>query len=178
MWERAPLEEFEARRVAGANPGTLVRSEFVVGDDRWTFRYRKAIPTRPVCTVCHAKDITPGVTDALDHQYPENRARISGGRHSRRIIDHAAGAISIGQPGPVPGVSHLGSKSPVGLGNPHADARTALPNPRPRLPGFHGVSPRRSGCMNGNRPFSRLGNRSMPDHVLDPRASSFENLSG
>ena len=90
-WELAVLRDFEARKAAGEDPGTLDHAEMVVGDGQRTFRYMKAIPTQPVCIVCHGTSIAPEVTARLDTLYPKDQAR-------GFEIGDIRGAFSIVQP--------------------------------------------------------------------------------
>ena len=92
-WELAVLHEFEARKAAGEDPATLDHAEIVGEDGQRTFRYMKAIPTQPVCIVCHGASIAPEVTARLDALYPEDRAR-------GFSIGDIRGAFSITQPVP------------------------------------------------------------------------------
>ena len=92
-WELAVLHDFEARKAAGEDPGTLDHAETVVADGQRTFRYMKAIPTQPVCTVCHGTSIAPEVMARLDALYPEDRAR-------GFTVGDIRGAFSITQPVP------------------------------------------------------------------------------
>lgn len=92
-WELAVLRDFEARKAAGEDPGTLDHAEIVAGEGRRTFRYMKAIGTQPVCTVCHGTSIAPEVAARLDALYPEDRAR-------GFAVGDIRGAFSIAQPMP------------------------------------------------------------------------------
>jgi len=92
-WELAVLRDFEARKAAGEDPGTLDHAEFVAGDGQRTFRYMKAIGTQPVCITCHGTSIAPEVAAKLDTLYPEDRAR-------GFEIGDIRGAFSITQPVP------------------------------------------------------------------------------
>ena len=92
-WELAVLRDFEARKTAGEDPGTLDHAEFVFRDGQRTFRYMKSIRTRPVCTVCHGTGIKPEVAATLDALYPEDRAR-------GFEVGDIRGAFSIIQPAP------------------------------------------------------------------------------
>lgn len=69
-WERAVLEEFEARKAAGEKPDTLVKAELVDG----AFRFMKAIPTGNPCLNCHGGDIAPEVGARLKALYPQDQA--------------------------------------------------------------------------------------------------------
>ena len=90
-WELAVLRDFEDRKAAGEDPATLDHAEMVVGDGQRIFRYMKAIPTQPVCIVCHGTSIAPEVTARLDALYPEDRAR-------GFEVGDIRGAFSIAQP--------------------------------------------------------------------------------
>ena len=92
-WELAVLHDFEARKAAGEDPGTLDHAEIVAGDGQRTFRYMKAIGTQPVCIVCHGTSIAPEVTARLDALYPDDRAR-------GFEVGDIRGAFSITQPVP------------------------------------------------------------------------------
>lgn len=92
-WELAVLRDFERRQRAGEDPSTLERAEFVVRDGRRTFRYLKAIPTQPLCTVCHGSRIAPAVAAAVNRLYAEDRAR-------GFEVGDIRGAFSISQPAP------------------------------------------------------------------------------
>ena len=92
-WELTVLRDFEVRKAAGEDPGTLDHAEIVVADGQRTFRYMKAIGTQPVCTVCHGTTIAPEVTARLDALYPEDRAR-------GFAVGDIRGAFSIAQPVP------------------------------------------------------------------------------
>ena len=92
-WELAVLRDFEARKAAGEDPGTLDHAEFVAVDGERTFRYMKAIGTQPVCITCHGTTIAPEVTAKLDALYPDDRAR-------GFEVGDIRGAFSITQPVP------------------------------------------------------------------------------
>ena len=92
-WERAVLLDFEARKAAGEDPGTLDHAETVAADGQRTFRYMKAIPTQQVCTICHGTGIAAEVTARLDALYPDDRAR-------GFLVGDIRGAFSITQPVP------------------------------------------------------------------------------
>ena len=91
VWELAVLRDFEDRKAAGEDPATLDHAEMVVDDGQRTFRYMKAIPTQPLCIVCHGTSITPEVTARLDALYPEDQAR-------GFEVGDIRGAFSIAQP--------------------------------------------------------------------------------
>lgn len=74
-WERAVLQEFEARKAAGEAPEKLMKAEVVEEKGRKLFRMMKAIPTAEVCTKCHGTEIAGPVAARLDELYPEDQAR-------------------------------------------------------------------------------------------------------
>ncbi len=74
-WEMAVLQDFEARKAAGADPKTLDHAEIVAGDGHRDFRYMKAIITQEVCTTCHGSSIAPEIVAQLDALYPGDQAR-------------------------------------------------------------------------------------------------------
>lgn len=69
-WQTRVLEDFEAKKAAGADPATLVYSE-IVGDE---YRFMKAIPTAGLCLTCHGTGISPEVTAELARLYPQDKA--------------------------------------------------------------------------------------------------------
>jgi hypothetical protein len=74
-WERAVLEQFDARKAAGEDPATMIHAEVVETEEGPAFRYMKAIPTAQLCLTCHGKAINASVTEALDAAYPHDQAR-------------------------------------------------------------------------------------------------------
>ena len=95
-WELGVLRDFDTRKAAGEDPGTLDHAEFVAGDGQRTFRYMKAIGTQPVCTVCHGTSIAPEVTARLDAPVPgRSGTRIRSRRYPGRLLDHSAGALAV-----------------------------------------------------------------------------------
>jgi len=75
-WERKVMEEFEAKKAAGADIKTLDYADVVEEDGKKVFRYMKAIPTKKVCLNCHGGDnVKPEVVMRLHSLYPSDRAR-------------------------------------------------------------------------------------------------------
>jgi len=74
-WEVKVLQSFEERKAAGESLETMEYSEVVEADGAKSFRYMKPIPTAPVCLNCHGTELAPGVAQALDQLYPEDKAR-------------------------------------------------------------------------------------------------------
>ncbi len=74
-WERAVMEQFEARRAAGEKPEKLEYTETVTSNGGVLFRYMKAIPTTTPCLGCHGTQLAPEVAPLLDERYPHDQAR-------------------------------------------------------------------------------------------------------
>ena len=75
-WERAVLEQFEARKAKGEKVSKLEYYEMVEMEGRQAFRYMKAIPTaEKPCLTCHGSNLRPDVAAALDKHYPYDKAR-------------------------------------------------------------------------------------------------------
>lgn len=74
-WEKATLEGFETRKVAGEALKNMEHAEIVELDGQKTFRYMKAIPTAELCLVCHGSETPADVATQLDQLYPNDAAR-------------------------------------------------------------------------------------------------------
>jgi hypothetical protein len=74
-WERAMLQQVEARRAAGEPLDTLEVYEVVGTGEAKTFRYLKAIPTEKVCIACHGEALAPVLETKLKALYPNDAAR-------------------------------------------------------------------------------------------------------
>lgn len=75
-WELKVLNDFEAKKAAGADPKALEHAEVVETNGRKEFRYMKAIPTAKVCLNCHGGDnVKPEVVAKLKALYPSDQAR-------------------------------------------------------------------------------------------------------
>jgi len=75
-WEKKVLQEFEARKAAGADIKTLDYHDVVEEDGQKVFRYMKAIPTGKICLKCHGGDeVSPEVAAKLNELYPSDKAR-------------------------------------------------------------------------------------------------------
>ena len=90
-WQAAILEEFDARSKSAESTASL--EHFEVAADS-SAQYMKAIPTGPVCLVCHGSELSPDVRAALDEHYPHDRAR-------GYQLDDIRGAFSITWPAPI-----------------------------------------------------------------------------
>lgn len=73
-WEKAVLEDFEARKAAGEEVKPMAYSEVVTADGEKQFRFMKAIPVAGVCLACHGDAISPDVAAAIDEAYPSDQA--------------------------------------------------------------------------------------------------------
>lgn len=74
-WERKVLEDFVARREAGADPKTLSATRIVGGNGESTFRYMKAIPMQAEpCATCHGTNVEPDLRAEILERYPEDEA--------------------------------------------------------------------------------------------------------
>jgi len=73
-WERQVLEEFEKRKAAGEPFNKLEHHQITQKDGKPVFRYMKAIETKPVCLVCHGKNIAPPVAEKIRQLYPNDQA--------------------------------------------------------------------------------------------------------
>lgn len=73
-WQAAVLDEFEARRAAGADVGAMHWQATAAVPGGLEFRFMKAIPTAPLCLACHGEAIAPAVAEKLAELYPEDAA--------------------------------------------------------------------------------------------------------
>ena len=73
-WERAVLEDFEARRAAGESPQAIEWHEVATVDGKPHLRYMKAIGTKGVCLTCHGSDLDPALQAKIETLYPDDQA--------------------------------------------------------------------------------------------------------
>jgi hypothetical protein len=73
-WQTSVLEDFENRKAAGSDVGSIAWSETVTVDGKQEFRFMKAIPTAAVCLACHGTNLAPEVSRTLAELYPQDRA--------------------------------------------------------------------------------------------------------
>ena len=73
-WERRVLVQFEQQKAQGADPKKLEYGEVVMEAGKRVYRYAKAIPTAPVCTVCHGQQVAPPVMEKIRTYYPKDQA--------------------------------------------------------------------------------------------------------
>jgi len=73
-WERQVLMNFDKRKLAGEDPVKMAFSEVVKTGQGNQYRFMKAIPTAPLCLVCHGSNIAPDVQASLRQNYPNDMA--------------------------------------------------------------------------------------------------------
>lgn len=73
-WERAVMQEFEARKAAGTPVGEIAWHEVKEVDGEKQLRFMKAIATEGVCLTCHGQDIDPNLKAEIDRLYPDDQA--------------------------------------------------------------------------------------------------------
>lgn len=71
-WEKAALEEFDARTRTGEPAAQLEIAEQIGGE----YRYLKALPVQGLCLECHGpvEQINPAVLSVLQQLYPNDQA--------------------------------------------------------------------------------------------------------
>ena len=69
-WQQQMLESFEQRKANGEDIATIAATH--VQDDN--FYLVKAIPTGPICTTCHGKELNPAISNKLAELYPSDKA--------------------------------------------------------------------------------------------------------
>lgn len=75
VWEKAVLEAFEQRKLAGEDPAGIEFYAVAEQQDKTVFRYMKAIPTAELCVVCHGAELAPELEAKLAELYPQDQAR-------------------------------------------------------------------------------------------------------
>jgi hypothetical protein len=73
-WQTTILNDFEARKLKGEKPDTLVYAKTITVDGKQEFRFMKAIPTGGVCLTCHGATLAPEITAKLKEHYPDDKA--------------------------------------------------------------------------------------------------------
>jgi len=73
-WEKTGLEDFEQRHRSGTPAAKLVKSEIVQQGQQQRYRFLKAIPTGKLCLTCHGDNIAVEIRQALQRDYPQDRA--------------------------------------------------------------------------------------------------------
>lgn len=69
-WQRAVLQDFEARAGRGESVAALRYTDVVDGE----YRFMKAIPTGEPCLACHGESIAPEVAEQIRLLYPGDQA--------------------------------------------------------------------------------------------------------
>ncbi len=90
-WERGVLRAFETRQADGEDAKGMTFTATVPGDDGRQFRFMQAIPTAPVCLVCHGDAVPDDVASAIDELYPGDLAR-------GYVAGEIRGAFSLSKP--------------------------------------------------------------------------------
>ncbi len=73
-WQTTVLNDFEARKLKGEKPDSLVYAKTITVDDKQEFRFMKAIPTGAVCLTCHGATLSPEISAKLKKHYPDDKA--------------------------------------------------------------------------------------------------------
>lgn len=69
-WETQRLREFETMAASSSTTKILEHGE-LVGN---RFRYLRAQAVEPVCLICHGRELSPEVAQAIDSYYPDDAA--------------------------------------------------------------------------------------------------------
>ncbi len=73
-WQRAVLENFNARAAKGENVKKMGFAEVVEHDGKKQLRFMKALPTGGVCLECHGANIEADVQAKITELYPDDKA--------------------------------------------------------------------------------------------------------
>lgn len=73
-WQKAVLEDFDARAAKGESVKKMGFSEIVEHDGKKQLRFMKALPTGGVCLECHGSSIEADVLAKITELYPEDNA--------------------------------------------------------------------------------------------------------
>ena len=73
-WQRAVLEDFDARAAKGENVKKMGYAKVVEHDGKKQLRFMKALPTGGLCLDCHGANIEPDVQAKLTELYPDDKA--------------------------------------------------------------------------------------------------------
>lgn len=73
-WQEDVLKDFERRAAAGEPIASMEYSATVQQDGATEHRYMKAIPTEPLCIVCHGQSLAPSLREAIAAKYPADAA--------------------------------------------------------------------------------------------------------
>jgi hypothetical protein len=73
-WQQEVLKDFERRAAAGEPIVSIEYSATVQQEGVTEHRYMKAIPTEPLCIVCHGQPLAPSLLQAIAAKYPADEA--------------------------------------------------------------------------------------------------------
>ncbi len=73
-WQKAVLEDFDARAAKGEDVKKMGFSEIVENDGKKQLRFMKALPVGEVCTKCHGSNINENVQAKITELYPDDKA--------------------------------------------------------------------------------------------------------
>lgn len=73
-WERAVLEDFEARKAGGTPVAEIAWHDVTKVDGEKQLRFMKAIGTEGVCLSCHGQNVDPKIKAEIDRLYPNDQA--------------------------------------------------------------------------------------------------------
>ncbi|MCK5725958.1 MAG: DUF3365 domain-containing protein [Thiotrichaceae bacterium] len=73
-WQKAVLEDFDARAAKGEDIKTMGFAEVVENDGKKQLRFMKALPTGDLCLSCHGDNINPALQAKITELYPEDKA--------------------------------------------------------------------------------------------------------
>ena len=92
-WEQSVLKDFEERAAKGEKYSDMFQAEVVEEPNGKSFRYMKAIGTKPICLTCHGSktEIPETVQAQLEILYPFDQA-------TAYKVGDLRGAVSIKQP--------------------------------------------------------------------------------
>lgn len=74
QWQEDVLKDFARRAAAGEPIAGMEYSATVQQDGISEQRYMKAIPTEPLCIVCHGQKLAPTLQQAIAAKYPSDAA--------------------------------------------------------------------------------------------------------
>ena len=73
-WQRAVLEDFNARAAKGESVKKMGFAEVVEHDGKKQLRFMKALPTGGLCLECHGTNIEADVQAKITELYPDDKA--------------------------------------------------------------------------------------------------------
>ncbi len=73
-WQKAVLQDFDARAAKGEDVQKLAWSEVVENNGKKQLRFMKALPVGDVCLKCHGTNIDEKVKAKISELYPQDKA--------------------------------------------------------------------------------------------------------